>query len=337
MVDVLAMDPSFVTPGKAPMLARAGLALGISILAGCSTHTSVEKSSIPHATSTSVTNNGSPESQMPDDIRDMLRQTDAPDARTAALVNQRYATLGDFQIGARRLRVVQVGGELATGKMSEAQVVTIHGNVEKFAALGEGEETIHMPVVEADFQGRVVSDRVANLSLTPTSPNKNLVMAVVPTRVKVGPTATGSDPTTFTNPLMKDAVLSVIRPDFLQGGNEGAAVETCQATETVNINNPDDFKDLAPAQMSALRMVAQEAICNALGRAVYDNERGVDFSTYQNTRSKVIQISTNQATPGHNTFVTAMPLIQDAKKYDALKTGIPLDIGNYLEFPSVTQ
>lgn len=293
---------------------------------------------LPNAASAERTGVGHPDiarkieskGHMPADLRQLLVQIqEKTGSPVEKLAHMPYRQLAEFRAGKHQVRIVQVGGELASGPLKKEQLRTMQKNIQMFEAFSRSGAKATMPFYEVNSANIIQRSYEGHFSIGPI--NKDKVVFVVPARVNIGEFQ--GIPDTFTQTKGRE-VASFVRPD-LPNGFEGVLTEACQANVQVELDRLALFGIKANAQqMDGIEGIGQENICNALARAIYDREHGLSFSDYQTNRgSRVDTGYTNNPSISENAFVATMPILRSAHDYNSLNHEIPRVATSRLSWP----
>jgi hypothetical protein len=309
------------------LAALAGLTLGMVALPKAA----AAHDTIPRAAAIEAAAERPDKARMPRDLVRLLHEASDrnPDMSLNKLAHLPYKEILDFSLGKNRVRVVQVGGELATGPLHKPQVSEMRQSFEMFNSFAHQGLAATMPVYEVDSTSRVVNKLDTHLSINPLPKDK--VVFIVPARVDIGTDANGV-PDVLTD-VQGHSVVSFIRPD-LPGAPEGSLTEVCQATVQAELNRGDFFGTSVTAdKLNKIQLLGQENICNSLAKAIADRRAGLSFNDYLQKRSSVTTGWTNHPGIGDDAFIATMPHIADPQVYSMLNHTIPKKAAHSLEYP----
>lgn len=285
------------------------------------TGASIEQASKPEASS-----------RMPKDLRELLHEVTELGTGTTPvdrLIDLPYKKLDRFTVGRSKVRIVQIGGELATGPIKKPELSQIEKDIKMFDKFARSGAVAKMPVFEVDHTNRVVSGREVHFGIKPEKKDK--VIFIVPSRLDIG-TGIAGTPNVFTESRSK-IVASFVRPD-MPGGTEGVITELCQSSVNVSLNRSGFFGSSASAaQLDKIQLLGQENVCNPLARAVNDRRAGLSFDQYVGLRSELVKGFTDWPTPNLNTFLITMPYIANKAIYSNIGRIIPKTAANFFKYP----
>ncbi len=169
-----------------------------------------------------------------------------------------------------------------------------------------------IPYAVADKDMNVVD--IGNIYVEIEQSKKDHVVYSIPTNINPNPFY--GHPSVFTDFDNFEQTVSVVRPNN-QSPLEGLLVEACQSSVHVQLESNDE--QLPVEDIDGFELLAQETICNGIGKALTSKISGLDYQTYikvYETNSTVPNIGYQQSDGQTDVFVD-MPILDEAA-YDKL-------------------